>query len=72
VRRACGRKTWRSAQIWSGITPAVATELTHATAYRAVLAAWLMFAAACSLLATMLARRKTTETEAAASAAAAR
>jgi hypothetical protein len=37
-----------------------------------VLAAWLMFAAACSLLATMLVRRKVTETEAAASVAAAR
>jgi len=50
----------------------VATELTHATAYRAVLAAWLMYAAACGLLATMPARRKTTETKAAASVAAAR
>ncbi|MBV9530202.1 MAG: MFS transporter, partial [Bradyrhizobium sp.] len=55
--------------IFGGFTPAVATEFIHATDNRAAPAAWLMFAAACSLLATVLAWRKTTEAEAAEAAA---
>ena len=55
--------------IFGGFTPAVSTYLIHLTGDRAVAGVWLMFAAACSLLATMLAWRKTTEAEAAEAAA---
>jgi MFS transporter, MHS family, citrate/tricarballylate:H+ symporter len=50
--------------IFGGFTPAVSTYLIHLTDNRAVAGFWLMFAAACSLLATMLAWRKTKEVEA--------
>ena len=50
--------------IFGGFTPAVSTFLIHLTDNRAVAGLWLMFAAACSLLATMLAWRKTKEVEA--------
>jgi MHS family citrate/tricarballylate:H+ symporter-like MFS transporter len=43
--------------IFGGFTPAVATYLIHVTDNRAVAGLWLMFAAACSLLATLLAFR---------------
>jgi MHS family citrate/tricarballylate:H+ symporter-like MFS transporter len=44
---------------FGGFTPAVATYLIHATNNRAVPGLWLMFAAACGLVATLLAYRKT-------------
>jgi len=43
--------------IFGGFTPAVATYLIHVTDNRAVAGVWLMFAAACSLFATLLAFR---------------
>jgi MHS family citrate/tricarballylate:H+ symporter-like MFS transporter len=43
---------------FGGFTPAVVTYLIHATDNRAVAGLWLMFAAACGLLATLLAYRK--------------
>jgi MFS transporter, MHS family, citrate/tricarballylate:H+ symporter len=43
--------------IFGGFTPAVATYLFHVTENRAVAGLWLMFAAACSLVATLLAFR---------------
>ncbi|MGA6969525.1 MAG: MFS transporter, partial [Xanthobacteraceae bacterium] len=43
--------------IFGGFTPAVATYLFHLTENRAVAGLWLMFAAACSLVATLLAFR---------------
>jgi hypothetical protein len=51
--------------LFGGFTPAVSTYLIHMTDNRAVPGLWLMFAAACGLLATLLAWRKTTEAEAA-------
>jgi len=51
---------------FGGFTPAVVTYLIHATDNRAVAGLWLMFAAACGLVATLLAYRKgTAVTEAA-------
>ena len=44
---------------FGGFTPAVVTYLIHATDNRAVAGLWLMFAAACGLIATLLAYRKT-------------
>ncbi|MGA2893837.1 MAG: MFS transporter [Xanthobacteraceae bacterium] len=49
---------------FGGFTPAVVTYLIHATDNRAVAGLWLMFAAACGLLATLLAYRKGAATEA--------
>jgi MHS family citrate/tricarballylate:H+ symporter-like MFS transporter len=43
---------------FGGFTPAIVTYLIHATDNRAVAGLWLMFAAACGLLATLLAYRK--------------
>jgi len=43
---------------FGGFTPAVVTYLIHATDNRAVAGLWLMFAAACGLIATLLAYRK--------------
>ncbi len=43
--------------LFGGFTPAVATYLIHATDNRAVAGVWLMFAAGCSLVATVLAFR---------------
>ena len=43
---------------FGGFTPAVITYLIHATDNRAVAGLWLMFAAACGLVATLLAYRK--------------
>jgi len=43
---------------FGGFTPAVVTYLIHATDNRAVAGLWLMFAAACGLVATLLAYRK--------------
>jgi MFS transporter, MHS family, citrate/tricarballylate:H+ symporter len=51
--------------LFGGFTPAISTYLIHATGNRAVAGVWLMFAAACGLLATMLAWRKTSAAEAA-------
>jgi MHS family citrate/tricarballylate:H+ symporter-like MFS transporter len=45
---------------FGGFTPAVVTYLIHATDNRAVAGLWLMFAAACGLVATLLAYRKGT------------
>jgi MFS transporter, MHS family, citrate/tricarballylate:H+ symporter len=50
--------------LFGGFTPAVSTYLIHVTDNRAVAGLWLMFAAACSLLATVLAWRRTIEAEA--------
>jgi MHS family citrate/tricarballylate:H+ symporter-like MFS transporter len=50
--------------LFGGFTPAISTYLIHATGNRAVAGVWLMFAAACSLLATLLAWRKTQAAEA--------
>jgi len=50
--------------LFGGFTPAVSTYLIHATGNRAVPGLWLMFAAACGLVATLLAWRRTTEAEA--------
>lgn len=43
--------------LFGGFTPAVATYLIHVTENRAVAGVWLMFAAACGLVATLLAFR---------------
>ena len=43
--------------LFGGFTPAVATYLIHVTDNRAVAGVWLMFAAACGLVATLLAFR---------------
>jgi MHS family citrate/tricarballylate:H+ symporter-like MFS transporter len=43
---------------FGGFTPAVVTYLIHDTDNRAVAGLWLMFAAACGLVATLLAYRK--------------
>jgi MFS transporter, MHS family, citrate/tricarballylate:H+ symporter len=45
---------------FGGFTPAVVTYLIHATDNRAVAGLWLMFAAACGLVGTLLAYRKGT------------
>jgi MHS family citrate/tricarballylate:H+ symporter-like MFS transporter len=50
--------------IFGGFTPAIATYLIYVTGNRAVPGLWLMFAAACGLLATLLAFRKTPATAA--------
>jgi MHS family citrate/tricarballylate:H+ symporter-like MFS transporter len=50
--------------LFGGFTPAVSTYLIHVTGNRAVPGLWLMFAAACGLVATLLAWRRTTEAEA--------
>ena len=50
--------------LFGGFTPAISTYLIHMTDNRAVAGLWLMFAAACGLLATLLAWRKTTAAEA--------
>jgi len=47
---------------FGGFTPAVVTYLIHATDNRAVAGLWLMFAAACGLVATLLAYRKSAQT----------
>jgi len=44
--------------LFGGFTPAVSTYLIHVTGDRAVPGVWLMFAAACGLVATLLAWRK--------------
>jgi MHS family citrate/tricarballylate:H+ symporter-like MFS transporter len=44
--------------LFGGFTPAVSTYLIEVTGNRAVAGLWLMFAAACSLLATWLAYRQ--------------
>ena len=44
----------------SGFTPAISTYLIQMTGNRAVAGVWLMIAAACSLVATLLAWRVTT------------
>jgi len=49
--------------LFGGFTPAVVTALIEATGNRAVAGLWLMFAAACSLLAALLAYRKVGEAE---------
>jgi MHS family citrate/tricarballylate:H+ symporter-like MFS transporter len=49
---------------FGGFTPAVVTYLIHATDNRAVAGLWLMFAAACGLVATLLAYRKGAEVQA--------
>jgi hypothetical protein len=41
--------------LFGGFTPAICTYLIHVTDNRAVAGLWLMFAAACGLLATLLA-----------------
>ncbi len=46
---------------FGGFTPAIVTYLIHATDDRAVAGLWLMFAAACGLVATLLAYRKGAE-----------
>jgi MHS family citrate/tricarballylate:H+ symporter-like MFS transporter len=43
--------------LFGGFTPAVSTYLIHVTENRAVAGVWLMFAAACGLVATLLAFR---------------
>jgi MHS family citrate/tricarballylate:H+ symporter-like MFS transporter len=50
--------------LFGGFTPAISTYLIHLTDNRAVAGVWLMAAAACSLLATMLAWRKTKDVQA--------
>jgi MHS family citrate/tricarballylate:H+ symporter-like MFS transporter len=50
--------------LFGGFTPAVSTYLIHITGNRAVAGLWLMFAAACGLVATLLAWRRTTDAEA--------
>ena len=47
---------------FGGFTPAVVTYLIHATDNRAVAGLWLMFAAACGLVATLIAYRKSAVT----------
>ena len=49
--------------IFGGFTPAVVTYLIHVTENRAVAGVWLMFAAACGLIATLLAFRMSTAAE---------
>ena len=51
--------------LFGGFTPAVATYLIHETGNRAVAGVWLMFAAACGLIATFLAYRKGRDAQAA-------
>jgi MFS transporter, MHS family, citrate/tricarballylate:H+ symporter len=51
--------------LFGGFTPAISTYLIHMTDDRAVAGVWLMFAAACGLVATLLAWRRTTEPDAA-------
>jgi MHS family citrate/tricarballylate:H+ symporter-like MFS transporter len=46
---------------FGGFTPAIVTYLIHATNNRAVAGLWLMFAAACGLVATLLAYRQGAE-----------
>lgn len=53
--------------LFGGFTPAVSTYLIHATGNRAVAGVWLMFAAACGFVATLLAWRKTPAIETAGS-----
>ncbi len=48
---------------FGGFTPAVVTYLIHATDNRAVAGLWLMFAAACGLIATILAYRQSPQAE---------
>ena len=50
--------------LFGGFTPAVSTYLIHVTDNRAVPGLWLMFAASCGLVATLLAWRRTTAAEA--------
>jgi len=52
--------------LFGGFTPAVSTYLIHETGDRAVPGVWLMFAAVCSFVATLLAYRKRTGAEPAA------
>ena len=47
--------------LFGGFTPAISTYLIHITDNRAVPGVWLMFAAACGLVATLLAWRRTME-----------
>jgi MFS transporter, MHS family, citrate/tricarballylate:H+ symporter len=47
--------------LFGGFTPAISTYLIHVTDNRAAAGVWLMFAAACGLVATLLAWRRTTE-----------
>jgi MHS family citrate/tricarballylate:H+ symporter-like MFS transporter len=47
--------------LFGGFTPGISTYLIHLTGNRAVAGVWLMFAAACGLVATLLAWRRTTE-----------
>jgi MHS family citrate/tricarballylate:H+ symporter-like MFS transporter len=47
--------------LFGGFTPAISTYLIHVSDNRAAAGIWLMFAAACGLVATMLAWRRTTE-----------
>ncbi len=47
--------------LFGGFTPGISTYLIHITGNRAVAGVWLMFAAACGLVATLLAWRRTTE-----------
>jgi MHS family citrate/tricarballylate:H+ symporter-like MFS transporter len=49
--------------IFGGFTPAVVTYLIHVTENRAVAGVWLMFAAACGLIATLFAFRMSTAAE---------
>jgi MHS family citrate/tricarballylate:H+ symporter-like MFS transporter len=49
--------------LFGGFTPAISTYLIHETGNRAVAGIWLMFAAACGFLATVLAWRKTAAAE---------
>ena len=46
---------------FGGFTPAISDLLIHATDNRAVAGLWLMFAAACGLVATLLAYRQGAE-----------
>jgi MFS transporter, MHS family, citrate/tricarballylate:H+ symporter len=47
--------------LFGGFTPAISTYLIHITDNRAAAGVWLMFAAACGLVGTLLAWRRTTE-----------
>ena len=51
--------------LFGGFTPAISTDSIHVTDNRAAAGVWLMFAAACGLVATLLAWRRTTELNAA-------
>jgi MHS family citrate/tricarballylate:H+ symporter-like MFS transporter len=55
--------------LFGGFTPAVATYLIHITGNRAVAGLWLMFAAACGLVATLMMYRGKRETQGAVAAA---